>query len=254
MSDSEPLQVLVTNDDGVHAPALDLLAARLAAAGHAVTVVAPAEEHSGCGASIGRVQEGVVVPTKQVTLPGSEIVAHVIDAPPGLAALAACQGAFGPPPDVVVSGVNSGLNTGPAVLHSGTLGAAMTAAAYGVPGVALSTERDAIHGFTTAAEFCARWLAAMARAAAEPVALNVNVPDLPYDEVTGVRAATLGRSSLVYITVTHEDSGLRLRRTRSTGALAAGTDVDAVSAGSISVTAVYAGVRDIPAGGGPWLT
>jgi 5'-nucleotidase len=254
VSDSAKLRVLVTNDDGVHAPALDVLAARLGVAGHAVQVVAPPEEHSGCGASIGRMQERLVIATKQVSLPRSGIMATAVDAPPALAALAGCQGLFGPRPDVVVSGINSGFNTGPMVLHSGTLGAAMTAAAHGVPAIALSTERDAMHGFATAAEFCARWLESMTRSATELSATNVNVPDLPFDELAGARATTLGRHSLVSIAITPDEGGLRLRRSRSAKALAADTDVEAIRDGYVSITKIYAGVRDLPAEESPWLT
>lgn len=63
-----------------------------------------------------------------------------IGAPPGTAALVTCLGAFGELPDLVASGINPGANTGHLVLHSGTVGATLTAASYGVPGVAVSLE------------------------------------------------------------------------------------------------------------------
>jgi 5'-nucleotidase len=254
MSDAAKLHVLITCDDGVHAPALDLLAARLDAAGHAVQVVAPAVEHSGCGASLGPMRDGLVIAAKQVSLPRTGIVATAVDAPPALGVLAGCQGLFGSRPDVVVSGINSGFNTGPMVLHSGTLGAAMTAAAHGIPAIALSTERNAVHGFAAAAEFCARWLEPMTRLAAELSATNVNVPDLPFDEFAGVRATTLGRHSLVSIAITPDQDGLRLHRNRSAKPLAAETDVETVRDGYVSVTTVYAGVHDLPAEESPWLS
>jgi broad specificity polyphosphatase/5'/3'-nucleotidase SurE len=86
------MRVLCTNDDGIRSPGLHALAHHLRLAGHDVLVAAPAEDLSGASAAIGRLH-----------------VDHL--------------GAFGEPPDVVVSGINSGLNTGHSVLHSGTVGA-----------------------------------------------------------------------------------------------------------------------------------
>jgi uncharacterized protein YndB with AHSA1/START domain len=74
--------------------------------------------------------------------------AYGVDGPPGLSVLAARQGGFGDPPELVVSGINPGHNTGRAVLHSGTVGAALAAANFGVSGLAVSTgglRPDGIH-------------------------------------------------------------------------------------------------------------
>jgi len=151
------LRILITNDDGIDAPALPVLASRLAREGYDVQIAAPLEGHSGCGASIGKVTEGQIVSISQVSLAGAEgIPAFAVDGPPAFIVLAAVQGVFGERPDVVVTGPNSGLNLGPLTLHSGTLGAAVTAASYRLPGIALSTEKRARFGFATAAEFCAR--------------------------------------------------------------------------------------------------
>src|SRR5262245_34332110 len=65
-------------------------------------------------------------------------VVHALDATPASAVLAACHGALGPTPDVVASGINPGANTGQMLIHSGTVGAALTAAAAGVPALAVS--------------------------------------------------------------------------------------------------------------------
>lgn len=246
MPDSEAgrrLRVLVTNDDGIRAPALALLAQVLSAAGHEVQVAAPAVEQTGCGASVGQV-DGSLVSVQDVELAGAPgVPALAVAAPPALAVLAACQGQFGRPPDVVVSGTNVGYNTGSAVLHSGTLSAALTAAVNGIPGIALSTARDAGIGFATAAELCASGLGVMVRSLAARTVLNVNVPDLPLAELAGVRATRFAAHSLVSLGVAREADGLRLHRLWSSKPSEDDSDVEAVRQGYVSVTTAFAGVR-----------
>ena len=124
------MRVLVTNDDGVEAHGIHVLAAALRDASYDVLVVAPNSDRSGTGAAIGLIHADQHLDSEPVELPGCEgIPAHALDGPPGLCVCAARLGAFGTPPDVVVSGINSGANTGRAILHSGTVGAALTARA-----------------------------------------------------------------------------------------------------------------------------
>lgn len=244
--DGRLLRVLVTNDDGIDAPALAILAQRLSSRGFDVHVAAPYNEQTGCGASVGQMDDDVLVATKDVTLTDApDVPAVAVDAPPALAVLAACQGAFGRRPDVVVSGTNAGYNSGPVVMHSGTLSAAMTAAANGLPGVALSSARHAAHGFNTAAELCARGLNLMVESMAPRSALNINVPDLPLEELAGVRASMFGTRSLVSIGVTREVDGLRLNRIGADGDAEDDSDLAAVRRGYVSVTVVHGGVRDM---------
>ena len=260
------LRILITNDDGIGAPALPILATFIAQAGHDVQVAAPREGHSGCGASIGKVTEGQMVSVTQVSLAGAEgIPAFAVDGPPAFIVLAALQGVFGERPDVVVSGPNSGLNLGPLVLHSGTLGAAVTAASNGVPGIALSTEKRARFGFTTAAQFCARNLAALVSSIGDDCALNVNVPDLPLDRITGIRQTRFARRSLVAIVLSedgnhpdasagvrqmcvsldYDNQGALHRRWRDESGEQDDSDAGAIIDGCISVTAVHGGLRHI---------
>src|SRR5262245_41834788 len=127
------MRVLCTNDDGINSPGLHALAHHLQRAGHDVLVAAPAEDLSGASASIGRLHADHRIEMSAVDVPGPNVLrGYAISGPPGLAAMAACLGAFGDPPDVVVSGINSGLNTGHSVLHSGTVGAALTAQNFGL--------------------------------------------------------------------------------------------------------------------------
>ena len=135
------MKVLVTNDDGVDSPGIHALARALVAAGHDVVVVAPDRDFSGSGAAIGKVHLDESIDAAKVELPDLPgIPAYAVDGPPGLCVLAARLGGFGDPPDIVVSGINPGCNTGRAVLHSGTVGAALTAANFGGRGLAVSID------------------------------------------------------------------------------------------------------------------
>lgn len=260
------MRVLITNDDGIRAPALPILARALADAGHDVCVVAPLEGYSGCGASIGSVSEGHRIRIDPVDLAGAPgIAAFAVDSPPAFIVLAALQGRFGPRPDVVVTGPNSGLNLGPLVLHSGTLGAALTAASNGVPAIALSTEKRPRFGYETASQFCARHLAGMLGAMGPAAALNINVPDLPLEQIAGVRQTRLAPRSLVDIVLLDDDAPiadqamqrlLRIalehdherslhRQWRTTLDAPDDTDAGAIVDGCISVTVVHGGLRHV---------
>lgn len=260
------MRILITNDDGIGASALPILASRLAREGHAVQIAAPLEGYSGCGASIGKVAEGQIVSVARVTLPGAEgLPAFAVDGPPAFIVLAAVQGFFGERPDVVVSGPNSGLNLGPLVMHSGTLGAAITAASNGLPGIALSTEKRARYGFTTAAEFCARNLEALLDSMGTESALNINVPDLPLNQIPGVRQTRFAPRSLVAIVLAEDGhapqasagtrsmcvsldydvDGLMHRKWRTGSGEQDDSDAGAIIDGLISVTVVHGGLRHV---------
>ena len=112
------MRILVTNDDGVDSPGIHALAAALVADGHDVYVVAPTDDRSGAGASIGRLYGSGPPPVERRVwdeLP--DLSVHAIDAPPATAVFAACLGAFGDLPDLIASGINPGANTGHLVLH-----------------------------------------------------------------------------------------------------------------------------------------
>lgn len=135
------MTILVTNDDGVESIGLHALVRALVDDGRDVVVAAPNCDWSGAGAAIGKVHVDEHIDAQQVELPGlAGVTAYAVDGPPGLCVLAARLGGFGPPPDLVVSGVNPGCNTGRAVLHSGTVGAALTGANFGVRGLAVSID------------------------------------------------------------------------------------------------------------------
>jgi 5'-nucleotidase len=140
------MRVLVTNDDGVASPGLHALARVLVDDGHDVIVVAPDREMSGSAAAIGQVHVEAGIDAERVDLPRLDgVPCYAVAGPPGLCVLTARLGGFGDPPELIVSGINPGCNTGRAVLHSGTVGAALTAANFGCRGLAVSIDVSTLH-------------------------------------------------------------------------------------------------------------
>jgi 5'-nucleotidase len=195
------VRILVTNDDGVESPGIVALADALARAGHDVVVVAPTSDRSGSSAAIGPIHRSGPIPFREHTWEepaGVRVLA--IDAPPATAVYAACLGGFGAVPDLVASGVNPGANTGHLVLHSGTVGAALTAAGLGVPGLAVSVQwsEAADYRWSTAATFAAAAVDWVVDPVGGPRVLNLNVPNLPLGEVKAVREARLAPYGTVW--------------------------------------------------------
>ena len=197
------MRALVTNDDGIGSVGLRTLAAVSVEVGLEVVVAAPSSEYSGSSASLAAHESGRRLVFQDVELGvmgASRCIA--VDATPAFIALAAATGAFGPPPDVVLSGINLGPNTGHAILHSGTVGAALTAAAHGCPAVAFSLAASRPTEFGTAAAVAKRVLRWMLASDALPDAvLNVNVPDVPLGDLRGLRAAGLAAFGAVQASV-----------------------------------------------------
>lgn len=232
-------RVLVTNDDGIESAGLHTLAIALRDAGYDVTVVAPNRDHSGIGAAIGLVHADHHLDVEKVALPGNEnIPAYAIDGPPGLCVCAGRLGAFGDPPDVVVSGVNPGCNTGRAILHSGTVGAALTAQSFGCSAMAVSVDAAEPWRFDTAARIAVDVVPMLLDAPPRSV-LNLNVPALDYEEVLGVRWARLAAFGSVRAAVAEsEDGGLQFEL-RATGVTAPpDSDQGLVDAGFAALTTI----------------
>lgn len=190
-------RILVTNDDGVASAGLGVLARHLSGAGHDVMVVAPATESSGSSAAIGAVVSGDSVVTERVELPDAPgVTAFSVDGAPGRCVFVAAIGGFGPPPQLVISGINAGANVGKfAQLHSGTLGAALTAAGVGIRGMAVSIDASAPSHWTTAAILATRLVDYLA-GCERRTTLNLNLPDVPLDELKGLRTGPAGSSGV----------------------------------------------------------
>ncbi|ODT98379.1 MAG: hypothetical protein ABS81_27990 [Pseudonocardia sp. SCN 72-86] len=135
------MRALITNDDGIDSPGLWALAAAVRDAGLDVVAAAPHVDASGVGASVLSVRDEAGVRVHPRTLPGlDDVPAFAVEGHPAYIVYAAGRGWLDPAPDVVVSGINLGANVGRSVLHSGTVGAALTAGLQGWYGLAVSLD------------------------------------------------------------------------------------------------------------------
>jgi 5'-nucleotidase len=235
-------RVLVTNDDGIDAPGLHRLAISLQESGLDVVVAAPLREASGSSAGITATERGGRIVTEERSLPGLDgIPAYAVAGTPGFIALIATRGAFGDPPDLLMSGINRGANCGNAVLHSGTVGAALTAAVGGVPSMAVSLDvpqgrtDEKVH-WQTAARL-ATHLLPLLDDLPDRVVLNLNVPDRP--EVRGLRRAPFGGFGQVQIGLAEVSANWVRTTLEETGEQPEpGTDLDLLAQGYATLTPV----------------
>jgi len=201
-------RVLVTNDDGIEAPGLHVLARAAASAGHDVTVAAPERQSSGASASITAGEEEGRIAIERRTLPGLEgVPAFAVRGGPGLIALIAAHGAFGERFDVVLSGVNHGANVGRAILHSGTVGAALTGGLNGAWGLAVSLDvgmRPEVYEWQTGAATALQVLPFLMTLERGSV-VNLNVPNARSHR--GVREAPLAPFGIVQTTLSERGEG-----------------------------------------------
>ncbi|GAB6898279.1 5'/3'-nucleotidase SurE [Kineosporia succinea] len=182
-------RALITNDDGVSSEGIRTLTEAALAAGLEVTVAAPHQERSGASAMLSVLEDDGRLLTERTTVAG--VPALGVHASPAMIVFVAVRGAFGDPPDIVLSGVNHGPNTGQAVLHSGTVGAGLTAVSQGLPAIAVSLIGGSPRWFETARTVTDRALSWFLEHRDTPYVLNVNVPDIPPGELRGIRPARL---------------------------------------------------------------
>lgn len=235
------LRALVTNDDGIDSAGLHALAASARAAGLEVVVAAPAEQASGASAALSAVRrEGrtLVEREEMPGLPGIE--AWAVHAQPGHIVTAALNGWFTPRPDLVLSGINHGANIGRAVLHSGTVGAALTATVNGTRALAVSLD-VALHPtgerhWESAAGLVAQVLELLVDAP-EPIVLSLNVPDRPATELGPIRHARLACGGSVQTRVDEVGDGhIQLAEYEISEEPEPGTDSALLAAGHPTLT------------------
>lgn len=197
----------MTNDDGVGAPGLAALTRALmrwtAEVGsdgpaHEIVVVAPSSNYSGAGAAVGSVTDKTTIPYQRATVEGAEgVEAYGLDASPALSVIAGALGAVGPKPDLVLSGINHGVNVGRSILHSGTVGAVLTASQLGISGLAVSLRAGADpEPWESPADLAVALIPLLLAAPARTV-LNLNVPALPLADVRGLRWARVSGAGLI---------------------------------------------------------
>jgi 5'-nucleotidase len=237
------MKALITNDDGIDSPGLHALARAAVGAGLGVVVAAPAEQASGASAALTAVREDGRTAAERRELPGLPgVEAYAVAAQPGYIVVAALNGWFDPAPDIVLSGINHGANVGRAVLHSGTVGAALTAGINDTRGLAVSLD-VALHPtgdryWDDAAAYVPRVLDLLLDAPAGTV-LSLNVPDRPGDGHGELRHARLARRGSVQARIVDVgEAGLRLGELEVSDEPEEGTDSALLLAGHPTLTAL----------------
>ncbi|HVS01177.1 MAG TPA: 5'/3'-nucleotidase SurE [Thermoanaerobaculia bacterium] len=230
-------RILLTNDDGIFSEGLKLLAERLAALGE-VVVVAPDREQSASGHSL--------TLHRPLRLRRIEAGWYAVDGTPtDCVNLAVMWLMKKDPPDLVVSGVNFGLNLGDDVTYSGTVSATFEGSLLGIPSLAFSQEVGEHFSFARAAGFAHRFVELLLQQALpEGVLLNVNLPAGP---IRGVRWTRLGQRRYRQAVVEKTDPrGRKYYWIAGTPEWREedGTDYAAISAGYASVTPLHLDLTD----------
>ncbi len=179
------MRILLSNDDGYFAPGLAVLAATLSRFAD-ITVVAPERDRSGASNSLTLDRPLMVRQTPNGFY-------HVNGTPTDCVHLAV-TGLLPELPDMVISGINHGANMGDDTVYSGTVAAATEGFLLGLPAIAVSLVNVGAENFQTAADFVAGLVRRYAeQPLAEPMLLNVNVPDVPPEALQGVEITRLGK-------------------------------------------------------------
>jgi 5'-nucleotidase len=255
-------RVLITNDDGIAAPGLRCLAQAARRFGLDVLVAAPQREASGMSAALSAVTEDGRLKLERTTLAGlSDVPAFSVAASPGYIAVLASLDAFGAAPDLVLSGINRGANAGRAILHSGTVGAALTAASHGMRAMAVSLDvltaaaadsatagatlatidgvDDEARNWSTAGELVERLLPWLLDAPPGTV-LNLNVPDRARTGLAGLRSATLAPFGQVQVAIAEVgEEFVRTTMEEPSQQHIPGTDIALLSEGYATITAIH---------------
>lgn len=231
----------MTNDDGIDAPGLRVLALAARDHGYDVVVAAPAEEASGTGAAMNAYTENGRVPVTRKDFDG--IPAYGVGATPGYIVMLAMLGAFGERPELVLSGINRGANSGRAIIHSGTVGAALTAATAGTRALAVSLDAPFLddepdRNWASAAAYAMELMPRLTELP-DGLAMNLNVPDVPVDKVRGLRDATLARLGQIEVTIAERgDDFVRTSFGSARPEVEPGSDVQLLADGFATVTTI----------------
>jgi 5'-nucleotidase len=227
------VRILLSNDDGYFAPGIALLAEMLAPLGE-VTVVAPERDRSGSSNSL-----TLDRPLTVRRAPGGF---YFVNGTPTDCVHLAVTGLLEELPDLVLSGINHGANMGDDTIYSGTVAAATEGFLLGIPSIAVSLAAEGEGRFLRTAgrvtlELVERF---RERPFAEPVLLNVNVPDVPYEALRGTEVTRLGRrhkaEPVVKSTTPRGETVYWIGAAGSAQDAGAGTDFHAVASRRVSIT------------------
>lgn len=226
------MRILISNDDGVLAPGIQVLSESMAKLGD-IEVIAPDRNRSGASNSL-----TLMRPLRIQQLANQF---HCVDGTPTDCVHLALTGYFDQSFDLVVSGINDGANLGDDVLYSGTVAAAIEGCNMGLPAIAVSLVGHEAKHYTTAAQITAQLVSKLhADQLPAQTILNVNVPDLPIEEIQGIEITRLGTRHRGHQLHAMQDPRNRvvywIGESGPTNESGPGTDFHAVSRGYVSVT------------------
>ncbi len=230
------MRFLVSNDDGYQAVGIELLAVALAEVGE-VDVVAPDRNRSGASNSL--------TLDAPLYVKKAENGFYYVNGTPTDCVHLAITGLIDSEPDLVISGVNAGANLGDDVLYSGTVAAAMEGRFLGCPALAVSLVGESPVHFDTAVKVIVNMVKGMSQnPLASDLLLNINIPDLPFDDLGEMQVTRLGYRHMAEAAVKMRDPKNReMYWIGPPGAgddAGPGTDFHAVKKGNISITPLHA--------------
>jgi 5'-nucleotidase len=240
------MRILVTNDDGINSDGLWVLARELREISQ-VTIVVPDSERSAIGTAVSLFKP---LRVEEATPEIEGVAAYVTDGTPADCTILAMGKLIEGNVDLVISGINAGLNLGEDVYISGTVGGALQGYFRGSSAMSVSAPRDGKAGYATAAKTAAA-LAKRVNATALPsrIFLNVNTPDIPITEIAGVRITRLAQTSHINTVEeadTSEEKHYHLFRQQIGKSALKGTDMHAVKQGFISITPLFTNLFNRP--------
>jgi 5'-nucleotidase len=178
------MRILISNDDGYLAPGLAALADALASVAE-ITVVAPDANRSGASNSL--------TLDRPLSVQRAANGFYVVNGTPSDCVHIAMTALLATPPDLVVSGINNGQNMGDDTLYSGTVAAATEGYLFGIPAIAFSQVDPGWAHIDAAARVARDIVLRHAAILAAPYLLNVNIPNLPYEQMGAFQATRLGK-------------------------------------------------------------
>ncbi|MCB5257644.1 MAG: 5'/3'-nucleotidase SurE [Candidatus Cloacimonetes bacterium] len=227
------MRILLTNDDGINALGLRMLAEYLRKAGHQVIIVAPDRERSASSHSISL--------KKNLRLTRIKEDDYCVDGTPVDCIVVATQKMLIHPVDLVISGINAGQNMGEDVLYSGTVAAALEAGLFGYRAIAISINSYQNQNFDVPASWIVKLLdLGLDNLIPENGILNLNFPNVSSEELRGIRLTRTGhRRYYNFIHIIEElDDGFiyRIGGEAPTWEIETGTDAEAIKENYISIT------------------
>jgi len=229
------MRILLSNDDGYQAPGLKILASTLQSVAD-IRVVAPDRNRSGASNSL-----TLDAPMRPQSMDNGFIS---VDGTPTDCVHLAITGLLDYEPDMVIAGINAGSNLGDDVIYSGTVAAAMEGRFLGLPAMAVSLAGEKFLHYETAAQVAIKLVEKLEKhpLPADTI-LNVNVPDVPWDQLSGFEATRLGRRHKSEPVVKTEDPRGRpiywvgpVGKEEDAGP---GTDFHAINNNAVSITPIH---------------